>query len=85
MPLNKELLAILVCPETKEPLAPASPELLARVNAAVAAGTASTRSGSAVEAPLDEGLLRQDGRVLYAVRDGIPIMLLDEAIDLSGL
>lgn len=85
MPLDKELIAILVCPDTKEPLAPATPEVLACVNEAVAAGTAVTQSGAAITATLEEGLVREDGRVLYPIREGIPIMLLDEAIDLTEL
>jgi uncharacterized protein YbaR (Trm112 family) len=31
-----------------------------------------------------EGLVRADGKVLYPVRDDIPIMLVDEAIPLEG-
>jgi uncharacterized protein YbaR (Trm112 family) len=38
-----------------------------------------------VQLPLDGGLVRDDGRILYPVRDDIPVMLLDEAIDLDGL
>ena len=32
---------------------------------------------------LEEGLIREDGQVLYPVREGIPIMLLNEAISLD--
>jgi uncharacterized protein YbaR (Trm112 family) len=34
---------------------------------------------------IDEALVRADGRVLFPVRDGIPIMLIDQSIDLEGL
>lgn len=85
MPLDQELLDILVCPETKEPIAVAGAAVLERVNAAVAEGRAATRGGEQVADPVDEGLLREDGRVLYPIREGIPIMLIDESIDVSAL
>ena len=31
-----------------------------------------------------EGLLREDGRVLYPVDDGIPVMLIEESIEVPG-
>ena len=78
--LDQDLLAILACPETKEPVALADDELVARVNAAIAAGGVTSRDGQAVTRALETGLLRQDGKVLYPVRGGIPIMLIDESI-----
>lgn len=83
MSLDPELVAILVCPESRQPVAPASGEVVDRVNAAVASGDARTRSGDPVGKPIVEGLVREDGRVLYPVRDGIPIMLIDEAIEVA--
>lgn len=83
--LDPDLLAILACPETKDPVQLADDALVARVNAAIEAGSLKTRDGSAVERPLDGGLLRQDGKVLYPVRGGIPIMLVDEAILVDSL
>lgn len=80
-----ELLEILVCPETRTAVHPADGDVLSRVNAAVASGVLQNRGGNSVREPLVEGLLRDDGRVLYPVRDGIPIMLIDEAIPLETL
>jgi len=32
--------------------------------------------------PIEEGLLREDGKVLYIVDDSIPVMLIEESIEL---
>lgn len=82
MSVSSELLEILVCPETKQSLSPASAEVLAKVNAAIEAGTLRTRGGEAVTEAVDEALVREDGRMLYVVDDGIPVMLIEEAIEL---
>ena len=85
MTIDPELLAILVCPETRQPLSVADGALLERVNAAVAGGGLSTRGGEGVGEEIAEGLLREDGTVLYPIRQGIPIMLIDESIEVGGL
>lgn len=81
----RELLDILVCPETKQPVRLADEALLARLNAAIAQGKARSQDGRSVAQPVQEGLVREDGLLLYPVRDDIPIMLIDEAIPLKGI
>ena len=85
MTIDPQLLDILVCPESRQPVAMADAEVLERLNAAVAAGSAVTLGGEPVGDAVSEGLLREDGRILYPVRDGIPIMLIDESIDITRL
>jgi uncharacterized protein YbaR (Trm112 family) len=41
------------------------------------------RAGKPVNGKFDGGLLRQDGKVLYPIRNRIPIMLVEEAIPLT--
>ncbi|NNF39588.1 MAG: hypothetical protein HKN71_13030 [Gemmatimonadetes bacterium] len=84
-PLDTELLEILVCPETHRPVALADAVMLERVNRAVQSGVVSNRRGEAVSTPLEALLVRDDGLRAYPVRDDIPIMLIDESIDLTGL
>lgn len=83
--LDPELLEILVCPETKEPVRLADAPLLDRLNRAIAENRLSTRSGELVKERIEAGLVREDGRILYPVRDDIPVMLIDEAIPLEDL
>lgn len=82
--VDKELLDILVCPQSKQPVRPAGADVLARLNAAIEAGAVSNQGGQPVTATLVEALVREDGALLYPVRDDIPIMLIDEAIPLGG-
>ena len=81
--VDQSLLDILVCPETKQPLHVAEAEVLERLNASIQAGAVSNRGGETLSAPVEEGLVREDGGILYPVRDDIPIMLIDESIPLS--
>ena len=83
--IDPELLDILVCPENKTPVKPADEALVAKVNAAVEAGTLKNRGGGTVSEKCDGGLVREDGAYLYPVREDIPIMLIDEAVPLDQL
>lgn len=83
MTVDPQLVEILVCPETRRPVRVASVEELARVNAGVRGGTLRNRSGAKVERELSEALMREDGRVLFPVDDGIPSMLIEESIPIS--
>lgn len=84
MNIAKELLDILVCPETKQSVAPAPVEVLNRLNQRILAGEVKNRAGQAVTIPLEGGLLRNDGRVMYPVREDIPIMLVEEGLVLDS-
>ena len=64
---------------------PAEGGVLDRLNQAIRSGGVTNRGGSEVAEPLEEGLIREDDKILYPVREDIPIMLIDEAIELDKL
>jgi uncharacterized protein YbaR (Trm112 family) len=82
MTVSSDLLEILACPETKQPLALASDDVLSKVNAEIQSGSLRNRGGVPVSKSVDEGLVREDGKILYVVDDGIPVMLIEESIEL---
>ena len=80
MPVDKRLLEILCCPVSKTPVVPASKAQLAALNAAIAKGDALNVAGGMLQGAVDEALITTDGKVLYRVEDGIPVMLPEEGI-----
>ena len=82
--IDKELLQILACPEDKTPVHMAEQTIIDQINGRIEKGEIKNRGGEAVENPLDGGLIREDGAFLYPIDDGIPIMLIDEAIPLGS-
>lgn len=81
-PLDPELLAILACPETHQPLHLADAALLAELNDRIGKGEVRNVGGESVDAPLEAGLVREDRGVVYPIRDAIPVLLVDEGIAL---
>lgn len=78
--IDKDLLKILACPETHQPLSEASESQLAQLNERIAGGGVTNVGGEAVTQALAAGLVREDGAIVYPIRDEIPVLLIDEGI-----
>ena len=80
---DEALLKILVCPQDRSSLALADSKLVAQLNALIDQGTLRNRGGALVTGPLDGGLVRADGTVLYPVLQDIPVLLVEESIEIA--
>ena len=81
--MDKRLLDILCCPTTKVAVRLlARPELEA-LNRAIEGGSIRNTAGLTLSKSLDGGLITRDGRTIFRIEDGIPVMLADEAVESS--
>jgi uncharacterized protein len=83
--IDKDLLAILCCPDTKQDVSLADQALIAKLNDAVGRGQLKNKASKAVTELLDGGLIRNDRKMLYPIREDIPVMLIEEGIPLEGI
>jgi len=83
--MDKRLLDIICCPVTRLPLELLDAERLSRLNAAIAAGQVVNQGEKQVEERFLEALVTRDGRFVYPVRDGIPVLLESECVELKRL
>jgi len=80
--IDPDLLKIMCCPETHQPIAVAEPALIEKLNQLIAAGQLKNRAGQPIKEKIEGGLVREDRKFAYPIRENIPIMLIDEAIPL---
>ena len=81
--MDEKLLKIICCPETHQSLKPADPGLVDDLNQRIEAGTLNDRVDEKVSQKIDAGLLREDGKILYPVRQNIPTLLIEQGIPLG--
>ena len=81
--LEEKIIKLMVCPETKQGLSLADESLSGKINDLINANSIKNRGGAAITQPVDALLLREDGQVAYVIREGIPVMLVEDSIQLD--
>ncbi|MEC7348108.1 MAG: Trm112 family protein, partial [SAR324 cluster bacterium] len=72
-----------VCPDTKLNVDLAPAETVEKINLAIKENIVLNVDGQSVNDPLQDGLLREDDKIIYPVRDSIPVMLIGEGIPMK--
>lgn len=83
--MDKKLLEILCCPVSRTPLRMLKRNELDSLNHDIGAGQVDTVVGEPVRQALTEGLVTTDGKVIYRIDDGIPVLLGDHGIGTTQL
>jgi uncharacterized protein YbaR (Trm112 family) len=83
--MDKHLLDIIYCPVTKLPLEILDAERLGRLNAAIEAGNVKNYAAIQSSEQIEEALVTRDGRLVYPIRNGIPVLMEEESIDWNQL
>lgn len=78
--MDRKLLDILVCPASRQPLAMLDKPGLEALNRAISAGGIKRLDDTPQAEPLREALVTRDRKRVYRIDDGIPVLLVDEAI-----
>ena len=85
MTLDPDLLAILCYPETKQVMDLADASLIQKVNAAISKGHVRNKGNRLLIGQIEGGLMREDQKILYPIRERIPVMLIEEGIPMEQI
>jgi uncharacterized protein YbaR (Trm112 family) len=82
MLLSDEIIKILCCPKTKLPLKLLDQSAIDKINKEIENGELKYFTGDTVHDKIDGGFLRIDGKLLFPIKNEIPVLIMDEAIDI---
>ena len=80
MGLDRQLLELLVCPITKQPMFLLKEAQLEKLNVLIEAGEIQSADGNVLSTPLHQALISRNGTVIYPVENDIPVMLEERSI-----
>jgi len=85
MGFDSTCLSILCCPDTKQSLRVAEDSVIQRINQLISRGILVNVGQKLVPEQIESGLLRSDEKILYPIRENIPVLLIEEGIPLEQL
>lgn len=80
--VDDSFLSLLRCPRTGEELRVAEPRELAGYNESIENGQLNNAAGTTLRQAMEGALVTAGGHWLYPVHDGIPVLLVEEAVPL---
>lgn len=83
--MDRKLLDFICCPVTRSSLELLPERELAQLNDLIAAKRIRNREDTLVDAPLTEALVTRSGKLIYPIRDGVPLLLEEQAMALQQL
>ena len=83
MAIDRRLLEILCCPVSRRGLRPLRPDQRNWLNAAIQSGSVRDVQGQTLSQSLEDGLITDDGKVIYRVEDDIPVLLPEDGIGVT--
>ena len=81
--MDESFLSLLRCPRTGGELRLAAAEELAEYNDGVREGSLNNAAGRKLTQSMEGALVSECGRWLYPVHEGIPVLLVEEAVPLA--
>ncbi len=83
--MDRTLLDILCCPVTRTPLEILPERELTLLNERIASQRIKNREDAVVVEPVAEALVSRTGKLVYPIRDGVPVLLENQAMPLQQL
>ncbi len=80
--MDSALVEILRCPESGQRVALAPLDLVKRLESLRLDGVLLNKSNAPLKGAIQSGLIRQDGARFFPIREGIPVMLQEESIEI---
>ncbi len=85
MAISQEMIKILCCPVTKQPVELLAQDRLDKLNDLIKQGQVKDKDGSSVDLVAEGALITEDGKTIYRIDDDIPVMLAKAGIDAAQI